>query len=311
MNTRTFQKTGAASALTYIKKDMPLYIMLVPFIAAYLIFAYRPLSGLIIAFKDYNLYKGMYASPWVGLANFKEFMGGPYFGRTLKNTLVMGALSIAFGFPMPVMLALMLNEVRVKWLRNAVQSITYMPYFISTVVIAGMIVNIFSPSTGIVNTVLSRLGFDTINFLTKPEWFRPIYIGSDIWQNCGYGAVIYIAALSAIDVQLYEACVIDGGNKFQQIIHVTIPGILPTVIIMFIMNIGQIINVGYEKIILLYQPVTYEVADVLSTYIFRSGIEDGDYGIATAVGLFNSVVSFALVLGTNFICRRLGETSLW
>lgn len=294
-----------------IRKDIMLYIMLIPFVFAYIIFAYRPLSGLMIAFKDYNLFKGMYQSEWVGLANFKAFLSGPYFVRTMKNTIEIGTLSLIFGFPAPIILALMINEMRSKKRKSIVQSITYMPYFISTVVIAGIIVNIFSPSTGIVNIIIKKLGMEPINFLLIPEWFRPIYIGSDIWQNCGYGAIIYIAALSSIDVQLYEACVIDGGGKWSQIKNVTIPGILPTIVIMFIMNIGQIINVGYEKIILLYQPVTYEKADVLSSYIFRSGIENGEYGVATAIGLFNSAVTLILVVVTNYICRSLNETSLW
>lgn len=294
-----------------IKKDLVLYLMLIPFIAAYILFAYRPLSGLMVAFKDYNLFKGMYESPWVGFDNFKAFLGGPYFGRTMRNTLEIGTLSLLISFPAPILLALMINEMRSKKLKSVIQSITYMPYFISTVVIAGIIVNIFSPSTGIINLIIKKLGFEPINFLLIPKWFRPIYIGSDIWQNCGYGAIIYIAALSSIDVQLYEACVIDGGNKLNQILHVTLPGILPTIIIMFIMNVGQIINVGYEKIILLYQPVTYEKADVLSTFIFRSGIENGEYGVATAVGLFNSAVTLVLVVITNYICRSLNETSLW
>ncbi|MBP3361485.1 MAG: sugar ABC transporter permease [Clostridia bacterium] len=294
-----------------IKRDLSLYIMSVPFILAYILFAYKPLTGLIIAFKEYNLFEGTYSSPWVGLDNFRAFLGGPYFSRTFKNTLILGALGILFGFPAPILLALMINEVRVKWFQRTVQSITFMPYFVSTVVVAGIVVNILSPSTGVVNKILGLFGAEPIYFMTKPEWFRTIYIASGIWQFSGYNAIIYIAALSAVDVQLYEACIIDGGNKFKQIIHVTIPGILPTIIIMFIMDIGNIINVGYEKIILLYQPATYETADILSTYMFRSGIQDGEYGVATAVGLFNSAVSLLMVTATNMLCRKLNNTSLW
>lgn len=294
-----------------IKKDWQLYAMVIPFVLCFFLFSYRPLSGLVMAFKDYNLYQGMHASPWVGLDNFRAFIGGAYFGRTVKNTLVIGILTLLFSFPPPIILALMLNEMRSKRLKSLIQSITFMPYFVSLVVMTGILVNILSPSTGIINILLSKLGIEPINFLVKPEWFRPIYIGSGIWQSCGYGAIIYIAALSTIDEQLYEACIVDGGNKWHQIWNVTLPGILPTIIIMFIMNVGSIVNVGYEKIILLYQPVTYETADVLSTYTYRSGIEKGDYGVATAVGLLNSVVSLLLVCTTNAISKRVSETSMW
>jgi len=292
------------------QSNLSLYLLLIPFVAYMLIFLYRPFWGLQIAFKDYSLFGGMAESPWVGFEHFETFLSGPYFWRLLKNTLLIGLYGLVFGFPVPIILAILLNEVKNIRYKKTVQTMFYLPYFVSTVVVAGIVTNILAPS-GIVNVILERLGFAKIYFLTEPEWFRTIYTVMGIWQGAGYNAVIYLAALSGIDTQLYEACQIDGGNKLRQMWHITLPGIAPTIILMLIMNCGNIINVGSEAIILLYQPTTYETADVISSYVYRIGLTDGDYGLATAVGLFSSVIALFFVVLANNISKRFSEYSLW
>lgn len=314
---KMFLKTGTngmiatkRNSFAAIKKDAILYVMLLPYLLWLIIFAYKPMYGLLMAFKDYNPYKGIMGSQWIGLENFKLFMDGPHFLRTVKNTFVLGVYTLVFSFPAPIILAIMLNEVRMKKFKSFLQTATFLPYFISVVVICGITVNMLAPS-GVVNSVIKFFGGEEIYFMTKPEWFRPIYIITGIWSGCGYSAIIYLAALAGIDPCLYEACVIDGGGKFSQIRHVTIPGILPTIVTMLIMQIGGMFSIGYEKIILLYQPVTYETADVLSTYMFRVGLSDGKYSLATAVSLFNAIISLIFVVTTNIISKRLTETALW
>jgi len=292
------------------RNNTALYIMLIPFVLYYIFFFYKPMWGLQIAFKDYSLFGGMADSPWVGFENFKTFLGGPYFGRLLKNTLLIGFYGLLFGFPAPIILAILLNEVKNLTYKKTLQTMFYLPYFISTVVVAGIVTNLLAPS-GLVNVILQKLGFESIYFLTEPKYFRTIYTVMGIWQTCGYSAVIYLAALAGIDMQLYEACQIDGGNKLHQMWHITLPGIAPTIVIMLIMNCGSLINVGAETIILLYQPSTYETADVISTYVYRIGLKDGDYGTATAVGLFNSVIGLLFVVAANYISRAVSEYSLW
>jgi len=292
------------------RNNTALYIMLIPFVLYYIFFFYKPMWGLQIAFKDYSLFGGMADSPWVGFENFKTFLGGPYFGRLLKNTLLIGFYGLLFGFPAPIILAILLNEVKNLTYKKTLQTMFYLPYFISTVVVAGIVTNLLAPS-GLVNVILQKLGFESIYFLTEPKYFRTIYTVMGIWQTCGYSAVIYLAALAGIDMQLYEACQIDGGNKLHQMWHITLPGIAPTIVIMLIMNCGSLINVGAETIILLYQPSTYETADVISTYVYRIGLTDGDYGMATAVGLFNSVIGLLFVVAANYISRAVSEYSLW
>lgn len=294
-----------------IYRDRFLYLLLIPFIIWLLVFSYRPLMGLQIAFQDYSLFKGIGGSDWVGLANFKEFFEGAYFWRTLRNTLMISVYSIIFGFPAPIILALMLNQLRNAKYKKVIQTLTYLPYFISVVVVAGIVVNFLAPERGIVNIIIKALGGKSTYFLTKPEYFRTIYTLMNIWKDTGFGAIVYLAALSGVDVQLYDACKIDGGNEFQQILHVTLPSIVPTIVIMFIMRIGGILDVGYESIILLYQPVTYETADVISTYVYRLGIEGNQQAMATAVGFFNAVVAFILVTLTNTISRKVSDISLW
>lgn len=307
---RVKKYSALSKTAVYLKKNATLYLMLLPFLAWMIMFQYKPMWGLQIAFKDYSLFGGMGESPWVGLENFKTFLSGPFFWRLLGNTFMIGFYGLLFGFPAPILLALLLNEVKNKVYKKSIQTAVYMPYFISTVVVVGIVSNILSP-TGLLNVILEKFGVDSIYFLMEPKYFRTIYTTMTIWQSCGYNAIIYLAALSGIDTQLYEACQIDGGNKLQQMLHVTLPGILPTIVIMFIMNCGSLVNVGFESIILLYQPSTYEVADVISSYVYRMGLSEGDYGLATAVGLFNSVIALLFVSLANAVSKRVSDYSLW
>ena len=292
-----------------LKRDKLLYLMLLPFLLWYVFFTIKPITWLQIAFREYSLFSG--AGEFVGFKYFMEFFQGEFFWRTVKNTLIINLYSLAFGFTAPILLALLLNEVRCKWFKKTVQTITYLPYFISVVVIAGMAITFLSPSVGIVNILLEKFGFEKINFLIRPECFRGIFTVMNIWKDTGFSAVVYIAALSSIDPQLYEACVIDGGGVRSKMLHVTIPGILPTIVIMLILKLGALLDVGYEAIILLYQPATYSTADVISSYVYRVGIEQGNYSISAAAGIFNSVVALCLVTGANFVSRKLTQTSLW
>ena len=293
-----------------LRSNAALYVMLIPLLVYLLLFVYKPMWGLQIAFKDYSLFGGLSDSAWVGFDNFKTFLTGPYFGRLLKNTILIGFYGLLFGFPAPIILAILLNEVRNLTYKKTVQTMFYLPYFVSTVVVAGIITNLLAPS-GLVNVVLQKMGFESIYFMSDPKYFRSIYTIMGIWQNCGYTAVIYMAALAGIDIEQYEASRIDGAGKWKQIWHITLPGIMPTVVVMLIMSCGSLINVGAETIILLYQPSTYETADVISSYVFRIGMTEGDYGMATAVGLFNSVVGLIFVALANTISKRVSEYSLW
>lgn len=293
-----------------LRSNAALYVMLIPLLVYLLLFVYKPMWGLQIAFKDYSLFGGLSDSAWVGFDNFKTFLTGPYFGRLLKNTILIGFYGLLFGFPAPIILAILLNEVRNLTYKKTVQTMFYLPYFVSTVVVAGIITNLLAPS-GLVNVVLQKMGFESIYFMSDPKYFRSIYTIMGIWQNCGYTAVIYMAALAGIDMEQYEASRIDGAGKWKQIWHITLPGIMPTVVVMLIMSCGSLINVGAETIILLYQPSTYETADVISSYVFRIGMTEGDYGMATAVGLFNSVVGLIFVALANTISKRVSEYSLW
>lgn len=294
-----------------IIKHRELFIMLIPSVLFYIFFMYKPMLGLQIAFKDYSLFKGVAASKWIGLEHFKTFLGSPYFVQTLKNTALINIFGLLFGFPIPIILALLLNEIRNQKFKRTIQTLTYLPHFVSIVVIAGIVVNFLAPSNGLINIIIEKLGGDKIYFLVKPEYFRTIFISMNIWKEAGFSAIVYIAALSAIDPQLYEAAYVDGANKFKRILHVTLPGIMPTITILLILKIGKMLTVGFEAIILLYQPVTYKTADVISTYVYRMGLINSQYDYATAVGLFNSVVSLLLVIFANKVSKKLSETSLW
>ena len=238
-------------------------------------------------------------------------MSSPDFGRTLKNTLMIAVWQMVICFPVPVILAILITEMKSKIVSKMVQTISFLPHFISTVVVCGMVVNFLSPSTGIINMILGKFGIEAKYFMVYPQYFRPIYTIMTLWQTAGFNAIVYIAALMGIDPQLYEAAIVDGAGRWRRIINITIPGIIPTVVTMFIMNIGKMVKVGYESILLLYEPSTYATADVISTYSFRMGIQNGDYGVATAAGLFEAVIALILVVAANKVSKRLTETALW
>ncbi|UUZ82244.1 ABC transporter permease subunit [Paenibacillus sp. P26] len=287
-----------------------LYLMMVPVLAYYAIFHYAPMYGAIIAFKDYSPMKGIMGSDWVGLENFKSFFSTYYFWRILKNTVIISLYSLCFEFPAPIILAILINEVRSKVFKRWAQSITYMPYFISLVVICGMIKD-FTNSGGVINTLLTYLGGDGKALLQKPELFRPIYILSEIWQKIGWESIIYIAALMSIDQEQYEAARMDGASRWKQIWYITLPGIVPTITIMFILRVGNLLNVGWEKIILLYNPSIYDTADVISSFVYRKGLLEFGWSYSSAVGLFNSVINLILLITANRISRKVNENSLW
>ena len=294
-----------------IFRDKHLYMMLLPVVVWYLMFLYKPMLGLQIAFRDYSPWLGVSQSPWVGLENIKKFFEGVYFWRVLKNTLIINLYALVFGFPAPILLALLLNEIKRKRFKQIIQTVSYLPHFISVVVVAGMVISLLATQTGIVNVIIKLFGGEPKYFIMQPEYFRTIYTLMNIWKEVGFSSIIYMSALSSIDQDLYEACAIDGGGRLRQTVHITLPGIMRTVVIMLIMKIGGLLSVGYESILLLYQPSTYETADVISTYVYRLGIEGDQQSLATAVGLFNSVVSFILIMAANYISKKASDISLW
>lgn len=296
--------------LNDLKKNKYNLLMILPVVIYLIVFAYKPMYGIQIAFRKFKPTKAIIDCTWVGLKYFKQFFQDPYFYRTLRNTILISIQQIVFGFPVPILFALIINEVRVKWLKKAVQTISYMPHFISTVIICGMITK-FCQSNGVFNDIIVFWGGERSNLLSRSELFYPIYILSGIWESVGWSSIIYLAALSGIDQEQYEAARIDGAGRLQQMWYITLPGLAPTVSMLLILNIGSILSVGYEKILLLYQPLTYEVADVISTYTYRRGIIDGDFSYSTAVGLFNSAVNLFFLLLANKVSKKLGQSGLF
>lgn len=297
--------------IRHFKREWQIYLLLAPTVIWFLLFLYKPMYGLQIAFKDYSVFRGIADSPWVGFQHFITLFENDQFLRAIRNTVYISAASLVFGFPVPIILALMFNEIlNVKYKRTA-QTIVYLPHFISAVIIAGIVITAFSPSTGVVNLMLRAMGYDAIYFLTKPEWFRPIFVGTGIWQEAGFNSIVFLAAIAGVNPSLYESAVVDGASRWQMMWRITLPCILPTVIIMLIIRIGNILEVGFEMIIMLYQPATYETADVISTFIYRQGLQAAQYDLAAAAGLFNAVIAFILVMTANRISRRVSSTSLW
>ncbi|MEL7414478.1 MAG: ABC transporter permease subunit, partial [Pseudomonadota bacterium] len=267
--------------------------------------------GLQIAFKDYSIFRGIAGSPWIGFEHFETLFNNAQFIRAVKNTVIISFYSLVFGFPVPILLALMFNEVLNKTYKKTSQTIVYLPHFISSVIVAGIVITAFSPSAGIINTIIGWFGIEPIYFLTKPEWFRPIFIGTGIWQEAGFQSIVYLAAIAGVSPTLYESAVVDGASRWQMMWRITLPSIMSTIIIMLIIRIGNLLEVSFEMVILLYQPATYETADVVNTYIFRQGLQGGQYDIAAAAGLFNAVVAFVLVITANSLSKRYSRTSLW
>ncbi|GAA1989947.1 ABC transporter permease subunit [Isoptericola halotolerans] len=295
---------------TALRRDWPLYAMALLPVVFLLIFRYVPMLGNVIAFRRFRPGGSIFGDEWVGLRYIDMFIADPTFWQVFWNTAILGGLSLVIVFPLPIVLALMLNEVRKRAFKRTIQSITYLPHFLSIVIVAGMVMQLLSLE-GTVNQIIGAFGGEPIAFLQRAEWFRTIYVTSEIWQTVGWGTILYLAALTTIDQQLYEAAVIDGANRWRQTWHVTLPGIRPMMVTLLILNVGTFLNVGFEKVLLLYNPLTYATADVISTYLYRVGLVANNFSYAAAIGLFQAIIGLVMVLGANLVARRLVGTSLW
>ncbi|MBW4840039.1 MAG: ABC transporter permease subunit [Paenibacillaceae bacterium] len=294
-----------------ILRNWQLYLFIAPALLSVLIFSYVPMYGIQIAFKNFIPVNGILGSPWVGLDHFVRFFNSYYFWDLLWNTLGISLYGLIIGFPLPIILALAFNEVKDGIFKRTVQTVTYAPHFISMVVMAGMIITFLTPSTGMIVNVIEAFGFTPPDLLTDPRWFKTVYVFSDVWQGTGWGTIIYLAALTGVDPGLHEAAILDGASRMQRIKHINIPAILPTITILMILNMGSLLGVGFEKILLLQNPLNMESSDVISTFVYRSGLLDAQYSFSTAVGLFNSVVNAILLITVNQVVRRTSENSLW
>lgn len=295
-----------------LKKNKYLYLFLLPCVVYFIVYRYLPMVGLVIAFKEFNFAKGIWGGEWVGLKYFRFiFTEHKEFYSILRNTLLINLYKLIFGFPVPIIIALMINEVKNIKLKKLVQSSVYLPYFVSWVVFGGIIMQFLSPSTGIVNEIIRFFGGQPIFFMTEEKYFRSIVVISDIWKTAGWNTIIYLAAITSLDQNLYEAAYIDGANKFRQIWHITIPGISETMVVLLLLNIGTLLAVGFEQIYVLYNPTVYSVGDVISTYVYRVGIGKGRFSLTTAIGLFQSVVGLVLISVSNFTVKKLFDKSLW
>lgn len=292
------------------RKNKYILFMAIPVFLWYFIFCYIPMFGISISFFDYNIARGFSGSPFVGFKHFKDFLTGFYAWRTIRNTLCISVMNLVFGFPAPIIIALLLNEIRCDPFKRTVQTLSYLPHFISVVVVCGMLVD-FAAKDGLFNDIVAALGGERTSFFLDPKYFRRLYVGSGIWQSAGWGAIIYLAALAGIDTQLYEAATLDGANRFQSLIHVTLPGIAQTIIVMLILNMGRLMSQGAEKVILLYNEGTYETADIISSFVYRRGIVESNYSYSAAVGLFNSVINLILLTATNSLSKKISGDGLW
>lgn len=316
METTTIREPVSASKSkikemkTKLKKSRQLYLFALPAFLIILIFSYGPMYGVIIAFKDYMPSLGIFESPWVGFKHFQRFFDSYYFWDLMKNTLGISLYSLIVGFPLPIILALALNEIKDGPFKKITQTVTYAPNFIAVVVMVGMVIAFLSPSTGIINHFLDFIGVGRINFMTEPRWFKTIYVLSGVWQGTGWGSVIYLAALSGVDTQLHEAATIDGASRLQRVWYINIPTIMPTMVILLIMSFGSLMSVGFEKIILMQNPLNMESSNVIATFVYQQGLLDAQYSFAAAVGLFNSLINSILLILVNGIAKRLSDSSL-
>ncbi|UQZ86331.1 putative multiple-sugar transport system permease YteP [Paenibacillus konkukensis] len=301
----------AASLSKTWRKSKYLWLLLLPCLAYFIVFRYVPMFGLVITFKNYNTFKGIMASEWVGLKYYRMFLENPDFFLLLRNTFLLGAYKLLFGFPAPIALALLLNEVRTVLFKKFVQTVSYLPHFISNVIVASMVIMFLSPTGGLVNQVIRSLGFAPVNFMMEPGMFRTVYVLSEIWQHIGWETIIYLAALTAVDPQLYEAAGMDGASRWRKLWHVTVPGIAPAIVIVLILNVGKVLEIGFEKVFLMYNPATYGTADIIGTYVYRVGLEQGNFSYAAAIDLFMGIISLIFIWTANTISRKVGETSLW
>ncbi|MFD0961039.1 ABC transporter permease [Paenibacillus chungangensis] len=286
-------------------------MIMLPGILYFLVYKYAPMWGIIIAFKDFNIFAGISESDWVGWQHFRDMFHDSQFYTVFFNTLIISIYKLLWGFPGPIILALLLNEVRHFLYKRSIQTLAYLPHFLSWVIVAGVLQNILSPTSGVVNQFLGYLGIEPIFFLADPQWFRAVIVASDIWKDIGWGAIIYLAALSGVNPEMYEAATVDGANKWQQILKITIPSILPTIIILFILRLGHVLDVGFEQIFIMLNPLVHNVGDVIETYTYRVGITQGKYSYTTAVGLFKSLIGLLLVIAANRTAKKLGHEGLW
>ena len=287
-----------------------LLMMMFPFVYL-IIFAYIPMYGAQIAFREYNPSSGIWGSEWVGFAHFKSFFGSVFFGRLLRNTLVISITQLVFTFPLPIIIALMLNEVMNRHVKRTIQTVIYLPHFISVVVVAGLVFAVLSPSSGIINRIIVFFGNEPVYFFNEPKYFPFIVALREVWQNTGWGTIVYLAAITSIDPSLYEAAVVDGANRFKQLVSITLPAIMPTIVVLFILRIGGIFTLGYQGILLLYNPTIFETSDIIQTFVYRRGLAGMEYSFGTAVDMFNSICNLIMLLVFNRIMRRVSETSLW
>jgi putative aldouronate transport system permease protein len=297
-----------------IQKEKLLYLMLIPGLLYYLVFKYLPMYGILVAFQDFSIFKGFSGSPWVGLKHFIHFfVETPDSWKLIRNTLMINVYELAFAFPAPIVLAILFNELKNKLFKRFAQTVSYLPHFISVVVVCGMVVNFLSPSTGILNHFLVKIGLleQSFMFMGDPDWFRAIFVSMNIWHGIGWGTILYLAAIAGVDPSLYEAAKMDGANRFQQIRHITLVGMVPIIIVLLILNLGNIMEVGFQKVILLYNPLNYETADVINSYVYRVGLNEGKYSFAAAIGLFQNVIGFILVVTANRLARKYSDSSLW
>ncbi|GIO42394.1 MULTISPECIES: ABC transporter permease [Paenibacillus] len=292
-------------------KNWELYLFMTPALLYFLIFHYGPMYGIQIAFKNFTPVKGITGSPWVGFDHFERFFNSYYFWDLLWNTLSLSFYELAIGFPLPIILALAFNEIRNGGFKKTVQTVTYAPHFISMVVMAGMIITFLSPSSGIIIRMIEAFGINAPDFLSDPRWFKTVYVISGVWQSTGWGTIIYLAALAGVDPQLHEAAIMDGASRFKRVLHINLPTIIPTITILLILNMGNVLGVGYEKVLLLQNNLNMESSDVISTFVYRSGLVSAQYSFSTAVGLFNSVINAIMLIAVNRIAKRTSDTSLW
>ena len=311
LNQPNAKKSLGKRISTEVKRHWQLYVMLILPVTYLIIFAYLPMGGADIAFKDYSIRGGIWGSDWVGLKHFKNFFTTPDFKVLMRNTLALSLYSLVISFPMPILLALAINEMRGRHYKKVVQMVTYLPYFISTVVLVGIMQNIFSIRTGLVNNIITALGGTAVDFMGKPELFRSLYVWSGVWQGMGYSAVIYIAALASVDTSQVEAAIIDGAGRFARVWNVDIPAIMPTIVIQLILAVGSIMSLGFEKVYLMQNPVNMQFSEIISTFVYKRGLINFQYSYATAVGLFNSVCNLVLIVLANMFSKKVNETSLW
>lgn len=311
INTEFLKKSKRAQTIRTLKKDKWLYVLAIPGVLYFLLFKIAPIWGIVIAFQDYNPFLGISGSPWVGFKNFTDFFANPDFIKLFANTLTLSLLSIIFYFPAPIIIALMLNEIRIRIFKNVVQTFVYIPHFVSMVIVASITYILLTTEGGPINNILVNFGASKINFLGSVTWFRPLIIIQTIWKECGWGTIIFLAALSSVDAEQYEAAIVDGAGRFRQLWHITLPAIRSTIVILLIMRMGSVLNNGFEHIFLMTNSLNRQVADVFDTYVYTLGVTQGAFSYSTAVGLFKSIIGLILVLSTDKIAKKCGESGLF